>query len=145
VLPGVTVTAASPSMIGTQPEATSENDRNCDRHYQLGEEGAPTDSALAGSIQIDPTITQPYSHNVAVYLRWSLQTGGGHTWSDDFPEGYPNDPNAPMDERRTRWDVKLSANYEAPWAPEALTARSSSGGDRLRAPDLGRLGKILDC
>src|SRR2546422_297364 len=24
-------------------------------------------------------------------------------------------PNAPMDERRTRWDVKLSANYQGPW------------------------------
>jgi len=190
------------------------NDRNGDRRYQLGEEGALTDSALAGSIQIDPNITQPYSHDVALYLerqlapsigarigwvyktedgltatyrpyrglsaysvpfafvdvgpdgrantgdertltlrglpssqqsqfpttrvimnvpqfsryktieasmakrmsdRWSLQAGGSHTWSRDFPENYPNDPNAPMDERRTRWDFKLSANYQGPW------------------------------
>ena len=45
------------------------NDINGDRHYQLGEEvGAPTSSTLAGNIQFDPDIKQPYSHDASVYL-----------------------------------------------------------------------------
>ena len=45
------------------------NDRNGDLHYQLGEEvGAPTATTLAGTIQLDPDITQPFSHDVTFYL-----------------------------------------------------------------------------
>jgi hypothetical protein len=45
------------------------NDRNGDRRYQLGEEvGAPTASTLAGTVQLDPDLTQPYSHDATVYL-----------------------------------------------------------------------------
>jgi carboxypeptidase family protein len=49
------------------------NDRNGDRLYQLGEEvGAPTNTTLAGTIQLDPEITEPYSHDVAIYLERQL-------------------------------------------------------------------------
>jgi hypothetical protein len=47
--------------------------------------------------------------------RWSAQMGGSFTWLHDFPEGYPNNPNEPFDEKRTRWDFKASGSYEAPW------------------------------
>ena len=44
-------------------------DRNGDRRYQLGEESAnPTASTLAGTIQLDPNITSPYSHDASFYL-----------------------------------------------------------------------------
>ena len=44
-------------------------DRNGDRHYQLGEESAnPTATTLAGTIQLDPNITSPYSHDASFYL-----------------------------------------------------------------------------
>ena len=44
-------------------------DRNGDRRYQLGEESAnPTSTTLAGTIQLDPNITSPYSHDVSAYL-----------------------------------------------------------------------------
>ena len=44
-------------------------DRNGDKHYQAGEESAnPTATTLAGTIQLDPNITSPYSHDVALYL-----------------------------------------------------------------------------
>ena len=44
-------------------------DRNGDRRYQLGEEvGAPTATSLAGTVQLDPNMTQPYSHDVTLYL-----------------------------------------------------------------------------
>jgi hypothetical protein len=49
------------------------NDRNGDRLYQLGEEvGAPTNTTLAGTIQLDPEITEPYSHDVSIYLERQL-------------------------------------------------------------------------
>ena len=45
------------------------NDANGDRVYQRGEEvGAPTNTTLAGTIQFDPKTTQPYSHDLSVYL-----------------------------------------------------------------------------
>jgi hypothetical protein len=51
------------------------NDRNGDRLYQLGEEvGAPTNTTLAGTIQLDPEITEPYSHDVSIYLERQLGT-----------------------------------------------------------------------
>ena len=44
-------------------------DRNGDRRYQLGEESTnPTASTLAGTIQLDPNITSPYSHDASFYL-----------------------------------------------------------------------------
>ncbi len=44
-------------------------DRNGDRHYQLGEQSAnPTATTLAGTIQLDPNITSPYSHDASFYL-----------------------------------------------------------------------------
>lgn len=48
------------------------NDRNGDRHYQPGEEGNLTSTTLSGSIELDPSISQPYSHDVAVYLERQL-------------------------------------------------------------------------
>jgi hypothetical protein len=45
------------------------NDANGDRLYQSGEQvGAPTASSLAGTVQLDPNLSQPYSHDVTAYL-----------------------------------------------------------------------------
>ena len=44
------------------------NDLNGDRHFQLGEQGALTNTTLAGTIQIDPKLTEPYSHDATIYL-----------------------------------------------------------------------------
>lgn len=43
-------------------------DTNGDRRFQLGEQGALTNTTLAGSIQFDPKITQPFSHDVSFYV-----------------------------------------------------------------------------
>ncbi len=56
------------------------------------------------------------SANKRMSNRWSVQVGGSHTWSHDFPEGFPNDPNATADHDRTRWDFKLSGIFQGPWA-----------------------------
>jgi hypothetical protein len=47
--------------------------------------------------------------------RWSVQAGFGYSWLHDFPNGFPNNPNSPFDEHYTRWDLKLSGSYDAPW------------------------------
>ena len=53
-------------------------DRNGDRHYQLGEESAnPTATSLAGTIQLDPAITSPYSHDATVYLERQVSSSIG--------------------------------------------------------------------
>jgi len=44
------------------------NDLNGDRRFQLGEQGAVTNTTLSGSIQLDPNITQPFSHDVSFYV-----------------------------------------------------------------------------
>ena len=43
-------------------------DRNLDRRWQSGEEGNVTNTTLAGSIQLDPNVSQPYSHDATIYL-----------------------------------------------------------------------------
>ena len=44
-------------------------DRNADRRFQLGEQSAnPTATTLAGTIELDPNITSPYSHDATVYV-----------------------------------------------------------------------------
>jgi carboxypeptidase family protein len=45
--------------------------------------------------------------------RWSASIGGSHTWLRDFPNGYPNDPNAPGLGNRTTWDFKLTGSLDA--------------------------------
>ena len=44
------------------------SDDNGDRRFQLGEQRALTDTTLSGSIQFDPNIKQPFSHDVALYV-----------------------------------------------------------------------------
>jgi len=52
-------------------------DTNGDRRFQLGEQGAVTNTTLSGSIQIDPNITQPFSHDVSFYLERQLAASLG--------------------------------------------------------------------
>ena len=53
-------------------------DRNGDKRYQAGEESAnPTATTLAGTIQLDPNITSPYSHDVTVYVERQVSTSVG--------------------------------------------------------------------
>ena len=67
--PGPDISASANPNSANKSVTYTWNDLNGDRRYQLGEEvGAPTDSTLAGNIQFDPTIKQPYSHDASVYL-----------------------------------------------------------------------------
>jgi hypothetical protein len=67
--PGPDISASANPNSANKRVTYTWNDANGDRHYQLGEEvGAPTDSTLAGNIQFDPNIKEPYSHDASVYL-----------------------------------------------------------------------------
>ena len=45
----------------------------------------------------------------------SFQVGGGYTWTTNFPENFPINPNQPGVEDRTGWGVKATATYDAPY------------------------------
>ncbi|MDP2318526.1 MAG: carboxypeptidase regulatory-like domain-containing protein [Acidobacteriota bacterium] len=47
--------------------------------------------------------------------RWSASIGGGYTWLNDFPNGFPNTPNDPFDENRSTWNLKATGSYDAMW------------------------------
>jgi hypothetical protein len=47
--------------------------------------------------------------------KWSSSFGFGHTWSVDYPNGYPNTPNQPTTDDRTAWGFKASGSYDAPY------------------------------
>ena len=47
--------------------------------------------------------------------RWSASVGGGYTWLNDFPNGYPQNPNQPGAEDRTTWNFKASGSYDGPY------------------------------
>ena len=190
------------------------SDANGDKRFQLGEQGALLNSALAGAVAIDPAIKQPYTHEAGFFFeqqlsdtmgakagfvykteedlwrtyqpnrgidaysvpfsftdigvdgvrgtgddraltlrglpssqagnfpvnaviqnvpqfsryktaevslnrrysnRWSASIGGGYTWSNDFPLGFPNDPNGPSNEKFTGWSLKGTGSYDAVW------------------------------
>ncbi len=53
-------------------------DRNADRRYQLGEEvGLPTATSLAGTVQLDQDVTQPFSHDATLYLERQISPSLG--------------------------------------------------------------------
>jgi hypothetical protein len=67
--PGPTVSADANPNQNNKSITYTWNDINGDSRYQLGEEvGAPTNTTLAGTVTIDPDISQPFSHDVSVYL-----------------------------------------------------------------------------
>jgi hypothetical protein len=47
--------------------------------------------------------------------RWSASLGGAYTWLNDFPNGYPQNPNQPGAEDRSTWNFKASGSYDAAW------------------------------
>jgi len=67
--PGPGVSAdANPNQNNKQVTYTW-NDANRDRRFQMGEQsGNPTATTLAGTIQLDPNISSPFSHDASFYL-----------------------------------------------------------------------------
>jgi hypothetical protein len=55
------------------------------------------------------SVSKRYSNKLA------FQLGGGYTWTTDFPEGFPVNPNQPAVFDRTGWGVKATGTYDAPY------------------------------
>jgi carboxypeptidase family protein len=47
--------------------------------------------------------------------KFSANVGFGYTWTSNFPENYPQNPNQPGLEERTGWGLKASGTYDAPF------------------------------
>jgi len=92
--PGPGIAAAANPNQNTKTTTYQWTDLNGDRLYQPGEEGALIASNLAGSIQIDPDITQPYSHEASAFLEreiladWALRGGFVYKTSDNLWQRY---------------------------------------------------------
>ena len=52
---------------------------------------------------------------------------------DDFPNGYPQNPNQPGVEDRTTWNFKASGSYDAPWGIRLSPVLRHQSGVELRA------------
>ena len=58
---------------------------------------------------VETSVTRRYGN------RWSGQIGFGYTWTTDFPEGYPQNPNQAGVYDRTGWGLKATGSYDAAW------------------------------
>ncbi len=216
--PGVGVPSDVNPNTGTKSATYGWNDINGDRRYQAGEETALQAASLEGAIRLDPNLSDPYTHEAALWLerqltetigvrtgyvykteddliqlyiptrgidayrtsgvpfnfvdigvdgvrgtaddrslsyvglpsanaatlfpttqvetnvaqfsryrtfemslnkrygnKWSASIGGSHTWMQDFPNNFPQNPNQPGVEDRTTWNFKASGSYDAPF------------------------------
>ena len=69
--------------------------------------------------------------------RWSASIGGGYTWLNDFPNGYPQNPDQPGAEDRSTWNLKASGSYDAPWGIRlSPVLRHQSGANYARTGTL---------
>jgi len=76
--PGPGVSADANPNQNNKSVTYSWTDRNGDKRYQAGEESAnPTATTLAGTIQLDPNITAPYSHDASFYLERQISDSIG--------------------------------------------------------------------
>ena len=98
-------------------------DRNGDRRYQAGEESAnPTAATLAGTIQLDPNITQPYSHDATVYLERQVSSSIGarigfvYKTEDDLIAQY--NPGRPISAYTVPVNLGLRWDRYRGWMPE---------------------------
>ena len=70
--PGVGVgSAANPNIPGKQ-RTYNWNDANGDRRWQAGEEGTIVSNLLEGGVELDPAISQPYTHEASGWIERQL-------------------------------------------------------------------------
>ncbi|MGE3274823.1 MAG: carboxypeptidase regulatory-like domain-containing protein [Vicinamibacterales bacterium] len=70
--------------------------------------------------------------------RWSASVGGSYTIRDNYPSNFPNNPNAPGRYKRTNWDFKATASYDAPYGIRiSPVLRHQSGQNFAREISVG--------
>jgi hypothetical protein len=75
----------------------------------------PVDQYVTNLDQFGRYKTFEVSSNRRYSNKWSASLGGSYTWQNNFPEGFPQNPNLPGAENRTTWNVKATGSYDAPW------------------------------
>lgn len=104
--------------------------------------GMPTASAASFPVNSTVMNTGRYSNYKTVEASvnkryrggWSVAAGTSFTFLEDFPQGFPNNPNAPGRQERTTWDFKLTGQYDAPWGLKFTPAiRHQSGSNYARS------------
>ena len=70
--PGVGIGSSANPNQAEKTETWSWNDANRDRRFQIGEHVNRTGTALAGSVRLDPDITQPYTHEAGIFFERQL-------------------------------------------------------------------------
>ena len=105
--------------------------------------GMPTSQAASFPVNSTVMNTGRYSRyktiegsmNKRAGGKWSVSAGTSYTMLNDFPQGFPNNPNAPGLQERSTWDFKLTGSFDAPSALKLTPADPSSIGSELRAHD----------
>ena len=103
--------------------------------------GMPT--SQAGNFPINTTVmnTSRFSRYKTIEAsvnkrpggKWSVAAGASYTMLNDFPQGFPNNPNAPGAQERSTWDFKLTGQYSAPFGIKLTpSVRHQSGPNYAR-------------
>jgi hypothetical protein len=74
---------------------------------------------------VELALTKRYSN------RWSASIGGAHSWTNDFPNGFPDNPNEPGAQDRTLWNLKFTASYDAPGGIRLSPVLRHQSGDNF--------------
>jgi hypothetical protein len=91
----------------------------------------PATSVVMNIDQFSRAKTVELSLNKRYGNRWSASIGGAHTWTTDFPNGFPDNPNEPGAEDRTLWNLKATASYDAPGGIRLSPVLRHQSGDNF--------------
>ena len=75
----------------------------------------PTNQVITGSADNGTYKTLELSLNKRQSHNYSVSTGFAYSWQHDFPRGYPNTPNSPLDYDYSSYSFKITGMYNAPW------------------------------
>jgi hypothetical protein len=89
----------------------------------------PATSVVMNTAEFSRAKTIELSMNKRYSNRWSASIGGAHTWTTDFPNDFPDNPNEPGAEDRTLWNLKMTATYDAAWGIRLSPVLRHQSGD----------------
>ena len=104
--------------IGVDGRAGTADDRNLTFYGMPNSAAAqfPNNQVVMNTDRFGRYKTFEVSLNRRYSNKWSASLGGSHTWMNNFPTDlYPNNPNLPGADKRTTWQFKATASYDAPW------------------------------
>jgi hypothetical protein len=88
----------------------------------------PTNNVITNSPDNGKYKTVEVSLNKRQSHNYSISTGFSYTWQHDFPRGYPNTPNGPIDYDFSSYNFKITGMYNAPWGINISPVYRFQGG-----------------